>query len=177
MPPTLPSGKIAKSAVWGVAATKPTSFSSSHFESRLAHDTHGRIMVKKLPACYGIRKGRGAPVVVHSWSEVVAKVRKAAICPRAGGPPPPPSLLLVGFRGVMGGAAATASDLNPDLGQRVLVLTCLSSVLACVCSIGCSCVLVKSRLKAVKRPHARNLSLSWPKAQGEGLRLLNPGSS
>ncbi|CAM9783366.1 unnamed protein product [Hapterophycus canaliculatus] len=30
-------------------------------------------MVKKLPACYGIRKGRGAPVVVHSWAEVVAK--------------------------------------------------------------------------------------------------------
>ncbi|CAN0035634.1 unnamed protein product, partial [Ectocarpus sp. 12 AP-2014] len=32
-----------------------------------------RTMVKKVPACYGIRKGRGAPVVVHSWAEVVAK--------------------------------------------------------------------------------------------------------
>jgi len=35
-------------------------------------------MVKKLPACYGIKKGRGAPVVVHSWAEVVAKVSPKA---------------------------------------------------------------------------------------------------
>lgn len=34
----------------------------------------GRTMVKKLDTCYGIRKGRGAPVVVHSWTEVVNKV-------------------------------------------------------------------------------------------------------
>ena len=31
-------------------------------------------MPKRAAACYGIRKGRGAPVVVHSWAEVVAKV-------------------------------------------------------------------------------------------------------
>jgi len=32
-------------------------------------------MVKKGQAYYGIRKGRGAPVVITSWAEVVEKVR------------------------------------------------------------------------------------------------------
>lgn len=38
-------------------------------------------MVKKLDTCYGIRKGRGAPVVVHSWTEVVNKVSLEHIAP------------------------------------------------------------------------------------------------
>lgn len=66
-------------------------------------------MVKKLPACYGIRKGRGAPVVVHSWSEVVAKVSERCEIWRGaarGGPPPPPEPAWLGFRGDDGGAAA-----------------------------------------------------------------------
>lgn len=58
-------------------------------------------MVKKLPACYGIRKGRGAPVVVHSWSEVVAKVsdnKKFA----GGVLPPPTGPACLVFRGAVG---------------------------------------------------------------------------
>lgn len=59
------------------------------FLSRERTKDKGRTMVKKLPACYGIRKGRGAPVVVHSWSEVVAKVRELNLPGRGRGSSPP----------------------------------------------------------------------------------------
>lgn len=68
--------------------------------------TAADIMVKKLPACYGIKKGRGAPVVVHSWAEVVAKVSQKSRDRFPGGPSPTESLLLPGLRGAVGGAAA-----------------------------------------------------------------------
>lgn len=87
------------------------------FFSYLAGTPHSRpnarIMVKKLPACYGIRKGRGAPVVVHSWSEVVAKVRgrdQITVCRRGQGVLPHREPACFVFRGADGGAAAIASD-------------------------------------------------------------------
>ena len=48
--------------------------SPGHHPSAIDLPEPGRTMVKKLDTCYGIRKGRGAPVVVHSWTEVVNKV-------------------------------------------------------------------------------------------------------
>lgn len=61
-----------------------------------------RTMVKKVPACYGIRKGRGAPVVVHSWAEVVAKVSERARLIFSVGSSPPRDSCFV-FAGQEGG--------------------------------------------------------------------------
>lgn len=91
-------------------------------------------MVKKLPACYGIRKGRGAPVVVHSWSEVVAKVRETKFGQREGILPPPPSLLACFSGGRMGAPRPTPADFEFGLvwGWCLAYLLPLSW-LVCVC--------------------------------------------